>query len=121
MTFYKGEIVGIIGQNGSGKTTLAKLIVGLLKPQRGRVLVMGRDTRDATPGELSQLVGMAMQNPGDQLFCLSVREEVEFGLRNLGLPESGIARRTEEALKLVGLWEVRDLPPTRWTLARGGS
>ncbi|HDD69092.1 MAG TPA: ATP-binding cassette domain-containing protein [Candidatus Korarchaeota archaeon] len=111
LQFHSGEFVGIIGQNGSGKTTLAKLTVGLLRPDRGRILIFGKDTREMTPGEICKKVGLAMQNPDHQLFSLSVKEEVEFGLRNLNLPEEEIERRTESALKLVGLWEFRDMPP----------
>jgi energy-coupling factor transport system ATP-binding protein len=78
-----GECAAILGRNGAGKTTLIKHLNGLLKPSRGTVLVLGRDTRVAKTHELARGVGFAWQNPNDQLFQTSVREEVLIGPRTL--------------------------------------
>jgi energy-coupling factor transport system ATP-binding protein len=109
----KGEMIGIIGQNGSGKTTLVKQFLNLLKPTLGRVLLKGRNIQDFTTGELSSSIGLVLQNPDEQLFTISCQKEVEFGLRNLKLPDDQIKRRTDEALGFVGLGEQWDTFPFR--------
>jgi energy-coupling factor transport system ATP-binding protein len=64
----KGEILAIVGANGAGKTTLIKHFNGLLKPFAGTVEVLGIDTRKAKVSELATKVGIAFQNPEEQLF-----------------------------------------------------
>ncbi len=103
----EGEFVAIIGRNGSGKTTLLKNIVGLLKPTQGRVLVEGVDISRSTVAELATRVGLVLQNPDQQLFSQTVEEEIAFGPRNLGLPESEVESRVEEAIALLGLERFR--------------
>ncbi|MFP3895925.1 MAG: ABC transporter ATP-binding protein [Anaerolineales bacterium] len=78
-----GECLALVGANGSGKTTLIKHFDGLYKPQCGRVLVLGRDTRRARTSELAHHVGLAFQNVNDQFFKFTVREEIEVGARTL--------------------------------------
>ena len=117
MKVYKGEHLAIIGQNGSGKTTLMKHFNGLLKPTRGRVLVSGIDTRDATVPELSRKVGYVFQNPDHQIFCSSVREEIMFGLKNMGLTEEEAEERYRWALEFVGLEGKEDEHPFKLSKA----
>ena len=109
----KGEMVGIIGQNGSGKTTLVKQFLNLIKPTSGRVLLEGKNIKEYTTGELASSIGLVLQNPDEQLFTISCQKEVEFGLRNLKLPEADIKTRTDEALGFVGLSEQWDTFPFR--------
>jgi energy-coupling factor transporter ATP-binding protein EcfA2 len=109
----RGEMVGIIGQNGSGKTTLVKQFLALLKPTKGRILFKGKDIHGFTTGELATSIGLVLQNPDEQLFTISCKNEVEFGLRNLKLPEDEIKRRVDEALGFVGLQEQWDTFPFR--------
>ncbi len=97
LSIRKGEFVAIIGQNGSGKTTLIKHFNGLLKPTKGRVIVDGRDTAELPTSELARSVGYVFQNPDHQIFADTVREEVDFGPKNLGFAEEHI----EKARKLV--------------------
>lgn len=99
----QGEFVGIIGQNGSGKSTLVKCFVGLLRPGHGQVLVEGEDIRKVPVGQMSRRVGLVLQNPDYQLFTISAREEVLFGLRNLGVTGPEAEQRVAEALRWVGL------------------
>lgn len=106
-----GEIVAIMGENGAGKTTLVKHFNGILKPQRGRVLIKGTDTRTASVAQISRIVGLVFQNPDHQLFTESVYDEVAFALKNFNFPPDVIERRAEWALNLLNLWEYRDRSP----------
>lgn len=107
----RGEYLAIIGQNGSGKTTLVKHFVGILKPTRGRVVVLGSDTRDLSVADLATRVGYTYQNPDHQLVAETVYDECAYGPRNLGLPEEEVKQRVEEALAAVGLRGLEDRPP----------
>jgi len=98
-----GERVAVIGQNGSGKTTLVRHLNGLLRPTSGRVLHDGRDVRGQTVAQLARSVGLVFQDPDRQIFAGSVRTEVEFGPRNLGLRGAKLRSATDEALAAVGL------------------
>jgi energy-coupling factor transporter ATP-binding protein EcfA2 len=107
----EGAFVAILGQNGSGKTTLVKHFNALLKPTRGQVEVCGERTAGKSVAELARSVGYVFQNPDHQLFCSSVREEVAFGLRNLGLAPAAIEARTDEALERFELTTHAEYPP----------
>ena len=117
LTINPGEFVAIIGQNGSGKTTLAKHIVGLLKPDAGRVMLDGRQRADLRPAQAASIVGYVFQNPDHQIFAGTVAEEVAFGPRNFGMPADETERRCERVLKAVGLEDMRDKDP--FLLGRG--
>jgi len=103
-----GERVLLAGASGSGKTTLLRCIAGIV-PQAlaaditGRVTVAGRDTASTTLGDLAQTVGLVFQNPGVQLFNMTVAEEVAFGPLNLGLASREVSARSEWALSVAGL------------------
>lgn len=117
LKIFPGEFVGIIGQNGSGKTTLVKHFVGLLRPTQGNVLIENENTRKFTVGELAKRVGLILQNPDHQLFAFTVKNEVEFGLKNLGYSEKEIKVRINEALKLVGLEKRKEIYPFNLSLS----
>ncbi len=105
LTIEPGESVALIGQNGSGKTTLARHLNGLLRPTSGRVLVDGDDAAGRRVAELARLVGLVFQDPDRQIFSGTVRKEVEFGARNVGLRGEALARAVAAALEQVGLAE----------------
>jgi energy-coupling factor transporter ATP-binding protein EcfA2 len=111
LTVEAGDFLAVVGQNGSGKTTLVKHFNGLLRPTRGRVLVLDQDTAGQSVGQLARKVGYLFQNPDHQIFAPTVWEEVAFGPRNLGLLEEEVAARTAEALALFGLEDQADTPP----------
>jgi energy-coupling factor transport system ATP-binding protein len=111
LTIDKGQRIAIIGQNGSGKTTLSKHFNGLLRPTSGRVIVNGIDTATKSTGELARFVGYVYQNPNYQLFSTTVREEIEFGLKNIGLSESERKKRLIETLDIFDLRKVVNMQP----------
>jgi energy-coupling factor transport system ATP-binding protein len=115
LSIAPGEFVAIVGENGSGKTTLVKHFIGLLRPNKGTVLVEGKDAAKAPIAELAHAVGLVFQNPDHMFFADSVFEEVAFGVDNLGIPDR--ERTVMEALATVRLAAARDLYP-RW-LSRG--
>ncbi len=106
-----GERVALIGQNGSGKTTLVRHFDGLLRPTSGRVLVGGVDAAGRTVAQLAREVGLVFQDPDRQIFASTVRGEVEFGPRNLGLRGAALRSAVDEALEATGLREAADLNP----------
>ncbi len=83
---FPGEIVALMGANGSGKTTLLKHLVGLLRPQEGRVEICGQDTRRVSLERLIARVGYVPQNPDMLLFADTVAQEMDFTLRQHGRP-----------------------------------
>lgn len=108
----KGSFVAILGHNGSGKSTLAKLMNALFLPTSGQVLVCGMDTAQE---EQSWLVrrhaGMVFQNPDNQIVANVVREDVAFGLENLGVPQPEMGPRIDEALEAVHMTEKASTAP----------
>ena len=101
----QGELVGIIGHTGSGKSTLVQHFNGLVKPTSGQIFVDGEDIW-ANPKEIKQLrfkVGLVFQYPEYQLFDETVRKDIAFGPKNMGLSENEINRRVNDAAKIVGL------------------
>ncbi len=103
LTIGAGERLVIVGQNGSGKSTLVRHLNGLLRPTSGRVLLDAVDASNQSVAALAQQVGLCFQDPDRQIFARSVRAEVAFGPRNLGM--SGDAQRgaVDAALEAVGL------------------
>ncbi|MFN2184187.1 MAG: energy-coupling factor ABC transporter ATP-binding protein [Anaerolineae bacterium] len=107
----RGEFLALVGANGSGKTTLTKHFNGLLRPRRGRVRVDGADTSGRSVGELSRQVGYLFQNPEQQIFSPTVRQELAFGPRNAGLSSAEVESRVRDALDRFRLGGVAGSPP----------
>ncbi len=105
----KGSFVAVVGMNGSGKSTLGKCLNGLLVPSAGRVIVDGFDTASEEHiWDVRSRVGMVFQNPDNQIVSSIVEDDVAFGPENLGVDPKEIRRRVDEALKKVGMYELRD-------------
>lgn len=108
----KGEFVAIIGHNGSGKSTLSKNLNAILLPSEGNILIDGLDTREESKlWDIRQTAGMVFQNPDNQIVATVVEEDVAFGPENLGIDPIEIRKRVEEALKNVGMYDLRDRQP----------
>lgn len=112
LAIKKGEFVAIIGKNGSGKSTLALHLNGLLKPQKGKVIIRGMDTRDISnlPG-IRKLVGIVFQNPETQFVGRTVEEDLAFGPENLCLPPVEIRKCVDMALAETGFEKYRYRSP----------
>lgn len=106
-----GQSLALIGPNGSGKTTLAKCLGGVLRPSDGGVTLDGRNLADLSPTERAGIVGFVFQSPDHQIFSASTEEEIAFGLRQLGLSEGEVRRRTDASLSHFGLTPYRGHPP----------
>ena len=108
---HPGERVALLGPNGAGKTTLVLHLNGLLTPQAGTVTVSGLRVGRGTLREVRRRVGIVFQDPDDQLFMPTVREDVAFGPANLGLRGDALDRRVAEALDAVGMGGFADRMP----------
>ena len=106
-----GESVAVIGENGSGKTTLVKHLNGLLKPSSGQVWIGKKNTKIYTTAELSKTVGYVFQNPENQLFKETVREELIFGPENIGFSEDKIKDIVEKIAHLTDIYDILDSNP----------
>ena len=105
VSFERGKITGLIGHTGSGKSTLVNLLNGLSRPTEGTVLLDGEDIW-ARPKEIAAVryrVGLVMQYPEYQLFDDTVRADIAFAPRNLGLSDEEINERVAEAAHFTGL------------------
>lgn len=107
-----GAITMIIGENGAGKTTLFKNILGLLKKDKGDILVDGEELRYDKKSLLNyrKNVTMVFQDPDNQIFYSNVFDDTAFTLRNLGYDEETVKERVERALKSANAYELKDMP-----------
>ena len=109
----KGELLLLAGASGSGKTTLIRCINGLIPRSykgevQGKVLLHGQDNAKMTLAHISQIVGTVLQDPERQILGTRVRNEVAFGLENLGLSRAEIVQRIDEALDYLGITPLRE-------------
>ncbi len=117
LSIARGEFVAFIGPNGAGKTTLAKTFNGILTPTEGQVFLEGRESRSAGIDALARIVGYVYQNPDHQIFARTVKEEVAFGPRHLGMSAAEVGRAVSQALTLVGMQDDAEVDP--FLLGRG--
>ena len=114
LTVERGERVAVLGPNGAGKTTFILHLNGILAGGAGTVKVAGLDVRPDDRDSLREIrrrVGIVFQDPDDQLFMPTVRDDVAFGPANLGLRGAELRARVAEALDAVGMADVADRPP----------
>jgi cobalt/nickel transport system ATP-binding protein len=111
LTIAPGERVALLGPNGAGKTTLVLHLNGILTAGHGTVSVAGLPVTKDNMLEIRRRVGIVFQDPDDQLFMPTVREDVAFGPANLGLRGDELAERVRHALDQVGMLALIDRPP----------
>jgi len=109
LKIYEGEFIAIVGANGAGKTTLIKHFNGLLKPSKGRVIVLGMDTREHSTAELARYVGIVFQNPLHQFFEETIEKEIMFTAMNMKVGD--IDQRVKEVLKELRIYHLRNRSP----------
>jgi energy-coupling factor transport system ATP-binding protein len=109
----RGQFCGIVGANGAGKSTLCYALAGFVPhffhgTVQGEVTLSGKDVATSNLGDLASEVGLVFQNPFNQISGarFTVREEIAFGLENLGLPRNAIAKRVDETIDLIGIGEL---------------
>jgi len=112
----KGEFTLITGPSGCGKTTLCRCFNGLIPhfyqgELKGEIIVSGLNVAENPIHELAKHVGLVFQNPENQLFALSVEKDVAFGLENLGVQREEMRKRTDWALQLAGIYDLRERAP----------
>jgi cobalt/nickel transport system ATP-binding protein len=108
---HPGERVAMLGPNGAGKTTLVLHLNGILTAGAGSVSVSGLPVAKEHLQEIRRRVGIVFQDPDDQLFLGTVRQDVAFGPANLGLRGEALERRVRDALDRVGMADFADRPP----------
>jgi cobalt/nickel transport system ATP-binding protein len=108
---HPGETVALLGPNGAGKTTLVLHLNGILTPGHGSVSVSGLPVTEENLLEVRRRVGIVFQDPDDQLFMPTVRDDVAFGPANLGLRGAELEARVEEALAAVDVTDLADRAP----------
>ncbi|WP_091448777.1 energy-coupling factor ABC transporter ATP-binding protein [Actinokineospora iranica] len=106
-----GERVAVLGPNGAGKTTLVLHLNGVLSGGQGRVEVAGLPLTKRTLREIRRRVGIVFQDPDDQLFMPTVRDDVAFGPANFGLRGPDLDARVTQALDAVGMTAHADRSP----------
>jgi energy-coupling factor transport system ATP-binding protein len=116
LTIEDGDFIGVVGPTGSGKTTFLYCLNGLIPNSIkgkffGEVWVDGVLTTKCKVSDLAKKVGIVFQDPDWQLFSLTVKDEVAFGLKNLKMDR--VEERVKEALKTVGLEGFEDIEPYR--------
>lgn len=107
----QGSFVCILGHNGSGKSTLAKLLNVLYTPTSGNIVICGKNVLNEENWKIRKHAGMVFQNPDNQLIATMVREDVAFGLENIGTPHDEMESIIDSSLVNVGMLEFGDRAP----------
>ncbi len=105
----KGHKVFFHGANGAGKTTLFQCLTGLLKVKQGKILLGGKVTEKEK--DRMKKISIVFQNADDQIIAGSVFDEVAFGPLNMGLRDSEVILRVEEAMRTMNIFNLKDKPP----------
>lgn len=108
LRFEKSSFTAVMGPNGSGKTTLGKLLMGILKPQSGRVLIEDRESGKMSLGEIGSKIGYLFQNPEFQIFSTTVFDELSFIPRLNDADEDKIAKEVDGVLDLLNLRDKKE-------------
>lgn len=114
---YKGEIAAIIGPNGAGKSTLTKLLMGLLKPCKGRILLNNIDISEMSPLDIGKNLGLVFQNPEHQFIKMTVEEEMALSLELRGVSPEEVSTKVDHYLELFNLSSQRNMNP--FSLSQG--
>jgi energy-coupling factor transport system ATP-binding protein len=103
LSIQKGEWVTILGHNGSGKSTLSKLIIGLLKADKGDIIVDGITLNEETVNDVRRKIGIVFQNPDNQFVGVTVEDDIAFGMENLCFERDDMINRITEYAQKVNM------------------
>ena len=106
----RGEKISIVGKNGAGKSTAAKLICGIIRPQKGEVRINGTNYMNLSIREIGRMIGYVMQNPNQMIVKDMIKDEIGLALVINGYEQKVIEERTEKVLKMCGLYSMRNWP-----------
>lgn len=106
-----GEYIAIIGHNGSGKSTLSKIIIGILKPQKGTISVFGNLLNKDNSQLIARKLGIVFQNPDNQFIGSTVRDDIAFGLENKCINPKEMPAIIEKYATMVGMQDYLDHEP----------
>ena len=109
LTIFKGEMISLVGKNGAGKSTLAKAICGFVNAE-GTMKWKEKDFSDFSIKERADRIGYVMQNPNQMISKKMIREEVALGLELRGYDAETITQKTDDVLKVCGLYPFRNWP-----------
>jgi energy-coupling factor transport system ATP-binding protein len=111
LEIHDGDLIGLLGPNGAGKSTLVKHAIGLLKPTNGNVYVEGVNTREMSVAQIARVLGYVFQSPTHMLYAPTVREELEFGPKNLGFDVDVMQKAVTDSVSTVNLKGFEEYPP----------
>ncbi len=114
---YEGEIAALIGPNGAGKSTLAKLLMGLLKPSKGKIHINNKEITKMSPRDIGKIMGLIFQNPEHQFVKMTVKNELALSLELKGDPPKKVSSKVDYYLNLFGLYTQKDMNP--FSLSQG--
>lgn len=117
LSFNEKEIVAIIGVNGAGKTTLAKLMIGMLRPQKGEIFIEGIPASKKSIANIAEKIGFVFQNPNIMLFTQEVQKELELSLQRFDFSREEKEERINHMLDFLGLKKYAKFHPR--LLSRG--
>jgi cobalt/nickel transport system ATP-binding protein len=103
-----GEKIALTGNNGAGKSTLLLALVGILNPEKGKIVLNGQEIDKNSAGVLRKNIGLVLQNPDDQLFMPTVYDDIAFGLRSHGKPEEETAHIVHGVMEKLGIGGLKE-------------
>jgi energy-coupling factor transport system ATP-binding protein len=107
----QGERIALLGNNGAGKSTLALAMTGILKPTSGAILVKGRDSKELGVSDIARTMAVVFQSPFVMLFSKTVKEELMFGPKNIGMSSEEMLNIVPRAAKECGIEHLLDGSP----------
>lgn len=107
---YRGEKIAIVGKNGAGKSTMAKMLCGIIRPQKGEIYMGETNCVKLSIKEIGTKIGYVMQNPNQMLVKDIITDEVSLALTLNGFSEEETQKRVNDTLKMCGLYPMRNWP-----------
>lgn len=104
------ESVGIVGANGVGKSTILKLLVGIELNYKGSILIDNLEVNKKNLSKIREKIGYVFQDSDNQLFMPTIYEDVTFAPRNYGFSKDEVTKRTDKAIKSVGIEKIKNKP-----------